>query len=96
MIIEFEELEKKIIDQKYIEILDNEMKEQPIADLFEPIQRLGFQNGFHIWALGSSSALQKIKILRIWNNNTVLITMNYNKYHNAPRTLWMCPQLLNN
>ena len=78
------QMTKKIIDQKYIEILNNEMKEQPITDLFEPIQRLGFQDGFHIWALGSSSALQKIKFLRIWNINTVLITMNYNKYHNAP------------
>ena len=37
-----------LINSEKIKILDNEVKEQPITQPLEPVQRHWLQNGFHV------------------------------------------------
>ena len=51
------EVSHEIIDSQGVEILADEVENQPIADLLHVGQRLGLQDGFHIGTLRRFSAL---------------------------------------
>ena len=55
----FVEMPHELIDGEGVEVLADEVEHEPIADLLQIAQGLGFKNGLHIRALGGFAALRK-------------------------------------